>query len=181
MSIWKQTSKEQVFKSFLFKVFKVGFRSERSGKEGFFDVLESKSWVNVVPITRQNQVLMVKQFRYGTGQETLEFPAGAIESGQTPMDAVKRELLEETGGLGLVAETGSTHPNPAFLNNICYHFVATDVEVTKGQSLDEYEEIEILSFPLDEIDQMIADGKITHALSIASWYFATRSRSSRAI
>jgi ADP-ribose pyrophosphatase len=176
MSSWVQTSKELVFRSFLFRLFKVGFRSEKSGKEGFFDVLEAKSWVNIVPVTPQNQVLMVRQFRYGIGQETLEFPAGAIEDGQTPLDAVKRELLEETGGLGSAIEAvGTTHPNPAFLNNSCYHFVAKDVEVARGQSLDEFEEIEVLTFPADTIDRMIAEGKITHSLSIAAWYFYQRS------
>ena len=124
MSTWKQTTKELVFKSFLFKIFSVGFESEKSGKKGKFDVLEAKSWVNIIPITIGGKVLMVKQFRFGIGGVTLEFPAGAIESGQTPLEAAKRELAEETGGVSeSIEEIGKCHPNPAFLNNTCYTFV----------------------------------------------------------
>lgn len=79
MSLWKETSRELVLKSIIFKIFKVGFTSEKSGKAGLFDVIEAKNWMNVVPITADKKVIMVKQFRFGAKEITLEFPAGVME------------------------------------------------------------------------------------------------------
>lgn len=172
MSLWKETSRELVTKSFLFRMFRVGFRSEKSGREGKFDVLETKDWVNVIPLTEQGEVLMVEQFRFGVGEVTLEFPAGAIEPGQTPLEAAKRELREETGGeCASIEMTGQCHPNPAFLNNHCFHFVAKGVGIAGAQKLDEHEEIELKKFSVEEVEGMITSGKIKHSLSIAAWYF----------
>lgn len=172
MGQWKETSKESVFKTFIFELFSVGFKSEQSGKEGKFHVLESNDWVNIVPVTENNEVLMVKQFRYGTREMSLEFPAGGMEPGENPMDAAMRELLEETGGIGqTVLKIGSCRPNSAILNNSCHHFVAKGVRLQKAQELDHFEEIDIEIIPVEKIDQMIRDGKITQALSIAAWQF----------
>lgn len=171
MSSWQETSRELVHKSILFKIFKVGFASKKSGKAGFFDVIETKNWMNVVPITKDRKVIMVKQFRYGSKEISLEFPAGVMEAGENPVETAARELREETGSEGIIKLVGTCKPNPAFLMNTCYHLVATDVEMKYQQTLDHFEEIEIVSFPINEIDQMIAEGKITHSLSITSWYF----------
>jgi 8-oxo-dGTP pyrophosphatase MutT (NUDIX family) len=172
MILWKETSRELVLKSALFRLFKVGFRSEKSGKEGRFDVLESKSWVNVLAITPRKEAILVEQFRYGSAESSLEFPAGSIEEGQTPLETARRELAEETGGTcAVIEEIGSCRPNPAILNNWCYHFLAENVEITQAQSLDENEELEMKLVPLERIDKLIASGKITHSLTIATWYF----------
>lgn len=174
MSIWKETSKELVLKSIIFKIFKVGFKSQKSDKAGFFDVIETRDWINIVPVTKDNKVIMVKQFRFGSKEMTLEFPAGAMEAGENPLETAKRELLEETGGIGQVRASGTCKPNPAFLNNTCHHFIATEVEIKNEQSLDPLEEIELVQFPVSEIDGMIGNGQINHSLSIASWYFYKR-------
>lgn len=169
---WVQTSKNLVFKNFLFDIYRVGFRSPRSEKEGQFDVLESKDWVNIIPVTSNGNVIMVKQFRCGSSEVTLEFPAGAIKTGETPLDVAKRELEEETGSLGHnFIELGKCRPNPAFLTNTCWHFLAEKVEIKKMQNLDEYEEIELAEFSITQIDQMIKEGSINHSLSITAWYF----------
>jgi ATP-dependent protease Clp ATPase subunit len=97
---WTQTSKELNLKTFLFDLYKVGFKSELSGKEGIFDVLESKDWANIIAITENDEVVMVEQFRFGTAKVTLEFPSGAIDAQEEPIEAARRELLEETGSLG---------------------------------------------------------------------------------
>lgn len=177
MKTWIQTSKELVFQSFLFRHFRVGFRSEHSRKEGHFDVLETKDWVNVVPFTNDDQVVMVRQFRFGSNELSLEFPAGAIEPGEAPEKAARRELLEETGSEGqAVWASGECRPNPAFLNNRCYHFVAEGVEFRRAQALDEFEEIEFVLVPVEEVDALIRGGKISHALSIAAWHYCRARR-----
>ena len=125
----------------------------------------------MVAITADEQVVMVRQFRYGIGDLTLEFPAGQVEPGEAPRAAIERELKEETGATRAeVLELGWCHPNPAFLSNRCHHFVATGVELGGEQKLDEHEEIEIVTIPLAEVDARIASGEITHSLSLAGWY-----------
>ncbi|MGZ3693189.1 MAG: NUDIX hydrolase [Bdellovibrionota bacterium] len=172
MGIWRETSRKLVYKSRIFDLFNIGFKSEKSGKEGQFDIIETKDWVNVLAITDQNEAIMVRQFRYGISDLTLEFPAGMIETGQTPLEAAKRELREETGGTATSIEPiGVCHSNPAIFNNRCFHYVAKGVVAAEAQELDEYEEIEVVRVPLANIDQMIAEGKITHALALLTWYF----------
>jgi ADP-ribose pyrophosphatase len=172
MGIWRQISKELVQKFRIFNVFNVGFESVKTGKAGLFNVLELKDWVNVLPITDSGEAIMVRQFRYGVNDLTLEFPAGVIEEGQTPAAAAARELLEETGSNSPgLRELGSCHPNPAFQNNRCFFFLAQGAKQDQEQSLDEFEEIEIVKVPILEIDRMIAAGDITHAMTIANWYF----------
>lgn len=172
MASWIETSKELITTTALFRLMKVGFRSRASGKEGKFDVLESKDWVNVVPFLKDGRVLLVEQFRFGIGEDTLEFPAGKIEAGQTPEQAAWRELEEETGGKAERMEAaGRCFGNPAFLNNNCYHFIAHGVELGNAQALDEHEEVKYRAVAPDEVDRLIASGAIRHSLAIASWYF----------
>ncbi len=181
MGIWTKTSKEPVVKSFLFEMFKVGYRSTLSGKEGRFDVLETKDWVNVVPITPDGKVVLVRQFRFGVAAETLEFPAGAVEPGEDPIEAAKRELREETGSSGTsIVATGRCAPNPAFLNNHCHHFVALGVEFKQPPALDGLEELTHELHPIETVDAMISDGRIDHALSVAAWHYFRRSERHRA-
>lgn len=169
---WIQTSKTLNIKTFLFNIYKVGFKSKVSGKEGLFDVIESKDWSNIIAITKDEKVVMVEQFRFGTAEVTLEFPSGAVDVGEKPFDAAKRELLEETGGVGeSFVKSGECKANPGFLNNTCHHFVATGVEVVKEQELDEMEEVSIKLIPLDKIEGLILDGTINHSLSVTAWYF----------
>jgi 8-oxo-dGTP pyrophosphatase MutT (NUDIX family) len=168
---WIQTSKELVFASHIVRLFRVGFRSPASGKEGIFDVVELKDWVNVVAVTPDDEVILVRQFRFGSADITLEFPAGTVDAGQAPLDTAVRELAEETGAVADAWESlGWSHPNPALQGNRCHVFLARGARVTKPVSFDEYEEIELVRVPLSEIDGLIRDGKITHALSIVSWH-----------
>lgn len=169
---WIETSRELVLKTGLFKIFSVGYRAEGSGNEGKFDVLEAKDWVNVVPVLKNGNLLLVEQFRFGVGEITLEFPAGQVESGQTPLSAARRELQEETGGVGeTVEEIGQSYGNPAFLSNHCYHYVARGVELGHARELDEHEEIEYREASPVEVSEWIAAGRIKNPHSIASWYF----------
>ncbi|MFC1890995.1 NUDIX hydrolase [Thermodesulfobacteriota bacterium] len=145
--------------------------SPRTNKEHDFYIMESSDWVNIIPITPQNEVLLVRQFRHGIKEITLEIPGGIVEKGDVPIDTARKELSEETGyRAAKMMLLGAVHPNPAFLNNRCYTFLARDIYLEGEQKQDDKEDIEITLKSLDEIPRLIKDGQITHSLVLAAFY-----------
>jgi ADP-ribose pyrophosphatase len=145
--------------------------SPRTRKEHDFYILESSSWVNVIPLTPDNKVVMIRQYRHGIRDITLEIPGGLVEADDTPLGAAGRELREETGYReGEMIPLGTVHPNPAIQNNRCYTFLAKDAVPAGRQDLDEKEDIEVILYPLEEIQGLISDGTITHSLVVVAFY-----------
>ncbi|MHA1731707.1 MAG: NUDIX hydrolase [Promethearchaeota archaeon] len=129
-------------------------------------------WVNVVPLTKSGEVVMVRQFRFGSHEVTLEIPGGLVEDGEDPRGAGVRELFEETGYRpGRTTEIGKVRPNPAIHPNWCYTFLCEDCVPAGGQDLDEREIIEVELVPLDHIPDMIRGGEITHSLVVAAFHY----------
>jgi ADP-ribose pyrophosphatase len=148
--------------------------SPRTGGEHDFYVIESGDWVNIVPLTADGQVVMVRQYRHGAGRVTLEIPGGLVEPGDTASEAAARELLEETGyRAGDWVKIGEANPNPAIFANRCYTFLARDVRAVAEPAPDSTEDLEVELFPLDRIPELIRSGEIDHTLVIAAfhWYF----------
>lgn len=146
-------------------------RSPRTQEVHDFYVLESMDWVNVIPITPDDLIVLIRQYRHGTREITLEIPGGIVEPGDSPEEAARRELREETGFEGAeMVSIGRVHPNPAFLNNHCFTYVARDVVRTGTQTQDEKEDIEVLLRPASEIPDLIRQGQITHSLILAAFY-----------
>jgi len=153
-------------------------RSPRTGKEHDFYVIESVDWVSVIPLTLDNNnepsVVMVRQYRHGTRQISLEVPGGLVNPRDTPMDTARKELLEETGYQAEeITLIGTAHPQPAVLNNRHLTFLATNVQKKAALNLDEGEDIEVVLIPLSEIPRLIREGEITNAMVILAfyWYF----------
>ena len=145
--------------------------SPRTNEVHDFYILESDDWVNVIPLTAQNEVVLIRQYRHGIRENTLEIPGGIIEQDDTPEEAARRELGEETGYQeSTMILLGQVHPNPAFLNNQCHTYLARDVLLSGKQEQDEKEDIEVLLRPLDEIPRLIREGEITHSLVLAAFY-----------
>ncbi len=145
--------------------------SPRTHREHDFYILESRDWVNVIPLTGQEEVILIRQYRHGIGEITLEIPGGIIEEGDSPEGSARRELLEETGySDSEMILLGEVHANPAFLNNRCYTFLARDVFLAGKQKQDEKEDIEVVIRPLHEIPRLIKEGYITHSLILAAFY-----------
>lgn len=145
--------------------------SPRTHRTHDFFIMESAPWVNVIPLTPKDEVVMVQQYRHGIRDITLEIPGGLIESGDSPEDAARRELMEETGYREeSLISLGAVHPNPAIQNNLCYTFLAKNVYPAGKQNQDEREDIEVVTIPLAEVPRLIREGVITHALVIAAFY-----------
>ncbi|MBW1765670.1 MAG: NUDIX hydrolase [Deltaproteobacteria bacterium] len=168
---WKLISSRQTSSYRIFNLRTDRACSPRTNKAHDFYILESRDWVNVIPITPQNDVVLIRQYRHGTRKVTLEIPGGIIETGDSPETAAGRELLEETGYQGSkMIPLSVVYPNPAFLNNQCYTYLARDVLLAGKQEQDEKEDIEVLLRPLDEIPRLIREGAISHSLVLAAFY-----------
>lgn len=146
-------------------------KSPRTGRWHEFYILESPDWVNVIPLTSDRRVVLVRQWRHGTRSLTLEVPGGLVDRDHSPEQAAKRELLEETGYIssGMIY-LGAVEPNPAFLNNRCHTFLALDVEKVQELEQDEKEDIEVMLEPLEDIPRLIRTGVISHSLVVAAFY-----------
>ncbi|MEW6377610.1 MAG: NUDIX hydrolase [Thermodesulfobacteriota bacterium] len=144
--------------------------SPRTGIEHNFYIIESRDWINIIPITTDHRVVMIRQYRHGSKEVTLEIPGGLVNSGDTPEKAAARELLEETGYWAKEwTKIGVVNPNPALFNNRCYTFLARDIKKIKDPAPDQTEDIEVVLVPLTDISGLILKGEIDHAIVITAF------------
>lgn len=142
--------------------------------EGFVrTVLECPDWVNVIALTTDKRVILVRQFRFGTWSNTLEIPGGMVDPGETDIQAAAlRELEEETGFVaGEVKRLGSSHPNPATHTNRLHSFLALDCVQAHDGKPDHGEDLELVLTPRAELPRLVAEGAITHSLVLAAFLF----------
>ncbi len=168
MAKWNDCGSRLVFEHPLLSLEGVE-RARSKGRARDFLVLHSPPWVNVVAVTPQARMVLIRQWRQGTRQETLEIPGGLVDPGETPLEAGARELLEETGYQAAeMLPLGWVHPNPALFDNRCYTFLAREAVPVAGQNLEETEDIEVLLRPLQDLPGMVAQGEISHSLVISA-------------
>lgn len=143
-----------------------------SGRKTTREVVEHSDCVVAVAIDGEGQVLLVRQFREAVGKALLELPAGGVKPGEDPVDCVRRELQEETGCKPLKIErSGGFYSAPGFCTEYLHLFLATGLE--PGRLYDEdTESIEVVRVPISEVVQLIADGSIVDAKSIAGFFIA---------
>jgi 8-oxo-dGTP pyrophosphatase MutT (NUDIX family) len=136
-------------------------------------VLEFRTWANVLAITKDQKVVLVRQYRHGTKEVCVEFPGGIVEKDEDPLEGAKRELLEETGYTAAnIIEVGRVYPNPAMQSNELVCYLATGAEKVSAQNLDEGEAIEVDLMPLDELVALAKSGKFPNALQLAVLFHA---------
>lgn len=168
ISKWKTKSYTHILKSFVFSYFKAERESSDGSLRGNFDILECRNWVNVFALDADRNLVLVKQYRHGIDEVTIETVAGVIENSEDPLDAAKRELLEETGHTSCMwTSLGKVSANPAFMNNYCHYFLAENCTKTSEQNLDPLEEIEVLKLDMKSVENKIRSGDIHHSLFLA--------------
>ncbi|MGA9521808.1 MAG: NUDIX hydrolase [Myxococcaceae bacterium] len=143
----------------------------RNGAEHPRVIIESTDWVNIIPVTVHDEVVLVRQFRFGIWANSLEIPGGMVDLGESPAHAAVRELKEETGYVpGRVIPLGFVHPNPAMQTNRCYTYLALGCHLAGETTLDAGEDIEVVLRPRKEIPELLRSEEITHSLVVVAFH-----------
>lgn len=172
---WPKLDSQQLADYRIFKSRQDVRRSPRTNNVHTFYVLESPDWMNVIPLTPEGNVVLIHQFRHGTEEVTIEVPGGLVDPGEAPIDTASRELMEETGyAAEEVIPIGKVTPNPAFLDNHCYSFLARGAKKVAEPQFEGSEDIAVSEVPLSAIPGMIKRAEITHSLVIAAFYHLER-------
>ncbi len=133
-----------------------------------FYVLEYPDWVNVIAITEDGKFVMERQYRHGLGKTCFEIPAGVIEEGEDPLDAAKRELMEETGyGEGKWRKIMTVSGNSSTTDNLSHCYVAEGVRKISGQHLDSTEDLEIVLLDTAQVKDLMVNDQIKQSLMAA--------------
>jgi 8-oxo-dGTP pyrophosphatase MutT (NUDIX family) len=138
-------------------------------------VLEYPDWVNIVAVTDEGEFVMERQYRHGLGKTCYEIPAGVIEKGESPLDAAKRELQEETGyGEGKWEEVLTLSGNSSTTNNLTHSFIAEGVKKISGQHLDRTEDLHVEMLNEAQVKDLLVNNQVVQSLMAAPlWrYFA---------
>ena len=176
---WDTHEEKKVYEGPIFDVLEVQ-RTSQDGRSGAFIALDAPEWVTVVPWYRNSDGVpyfkMVRQYRHGSEKVTIEFPAGTVDKGENVMVAGKRELIEETGCTPTsdLVLLGSISPNPAFMNNRVWFYLAKDLECVKEQHLDANEQVDILDIPVKEVLTQMGHGEYDNGIMMIAQGFFIR-------
>jgi len=172
-SEWIKLGSRQIYQNRILSLREDRYHFVPNAIEKDFTVFEFKDWVNVIPVTSDNKIVMIKQFRHGTDSVTLEIPGGLIDDeDENPTTAALREMEEETGYFSdKLIHIGTVEPNPAIQTNRCHTFLAENAYLKSPQNFDPTELIEIELIDKDEVLKMIRKGFVTHGLVVAAFAF----------
>ncbi len=166
---WITLETEELGEYPIFSLSRSRQRSPLSGREHRFLKLTCPDWVNIIAVTGDGEMVLVTQYRHGTDTMTVEIPGGAVDPGESAATTAARELEEETGYIaGELVEIGIVEPNPAFLSNRTWTYLALGCRAVGETHFDPSEEIEVSLAPLADFGRLIDDGTITHSLVICA-------------
>ena len=174
---WENLESETRYDAGIFRLRTVRRRSP-DGKKAPFVSVDAPDWVTIIPeltVGDNAEFIMVRQFRHGSEMVEMEFPAGVIDPGEKPAEAAARELLEETGyHAEELREIGSVSPNPAFMTNRTYTYLARGLEKISEQSLDEHEILDVHTVKYDELTGSLGIKPYDNAITLQAWFFYLR-------
>ena len=170
---WKMLSSKYVYQDRWFKARADSCRFPDGRIIEPYYVVELPDWCNTIVVTKEERVILVRQYRYAADQTTFELPGGVIEKDEVPMDAAKREMEEETGYTSDDIEfLLKVSPNPAINNNTAYFFLAKNAVPTVTTNPDAFEDIDIVSFSKEEIWELLNENKMQHGVQVGPMYAA---------
>jgi 8-oxo-dGTP pyrophosphatase MutT (NUDIX family) len=138
-----------------------------------FYVQEYPDWVNAFALTKDNKVVMVKQYRHGIEEIGIELPGGVAEDGESMEEAVRRELQEETGyEFNSYEYLGKICANPSTTNNFMHMFLARDGKRIGDPQLDDLEDLEVVLYSIEEVKKLVKENKIMQSLHVNCIFYA---------
>lgn len=172
---WKTLRKVTVTKSPIFTVNVLERQPPWGDAPANFYVVDLPDWVNVVALTEDDEVVMVRQYRHGTDSVTLEIPGGNVDEGESFLEAAKRELAEETGYVAQAwKQIGMVEPNPAIQSNRCATFLGLGARLELAPEPDEHEDLAVELVERADLRGLVESGQVTHALVVNAFYFLER-------
>jgi len=173
-SIFKEKIYELKSKKFSFEINRIQLPN---GLEGEYGYIKHPGAALAVPITKDNKVITLRQYRFAVSRYLLEFPAGTLEIGETPINSIKREIQEETGfSANTWDELGTLVPAPGYADEEIYLFLARDLSKLNSEVKGDLDEdIKVLILDPNELDNLISSGdEILYAIYVSVWFRANQ-------
>lgn len=160
-----------IFKGHVFDI-KVDQIEYNSGNDGVREVVIHNGGAVVLPVTSEGKIVLVKQYRYPSDEYLLELPAGKLELKEDPKVCAERELTEETGySSDKITYLGKIHTSPGFCSEILYIYLAEDLIPGEHNREEGEDGMEVHEFTIQEINNLISDGKIVDAKTLSGLHF----------
>ena len=172
---WKTLESEDLFTSGIFRLRSDKCELPDGRVMPRYFVMDFPDWVNVLPITEDGEVILLKQYRHASGEIHIEVPGGSMDPrlNETSLEGAKRELLEETGYDSEDVELVLSHyPNPALQTNQMHTYIARNCKKIKDPQLDEFEDLELYFCTMERLKQHLREGDINHTIMVTSLYHA---------
>ena len=172
---WEHLHSEKLFETPYFVLRSDRLRLPSGATKDPYYVIERPNATIIFPLTKEGEVVLVRQYRPPLKRMELGLPAGLVEEGEKPETAARRELLEETGySEGEWEVLGSLASSPSLKNNWAYLFLARGVEATAPPDPDEYELVETLKVPVEDLHSLVRWGEIVSSSGVAAIMLALK-------
>lgn len=170
---WKVVETERLFSAPWLTVRKDVCELPDGRQHSEYYIIEYPDWATAFALTEDGKVIMVRQYRHGLGVISTELPGGVIDKGESPRQAIARELKEETGyEFRQIEFIGKIAPNPATSNNYMHMFLARGGKKVAEQALDATEDVEVLIYTIEELKQLLRENRIVQSLHTTCSFYA---------